>query len=128
MEDDERKRRDDIIGVLAGAVQLIHQMLLNLDGLRLTLHTGPDMQERIAEDFLLVHRDVLPTVEAPDEVLAMLRSILLDWITLDSLIGLHAAGALTPARSQAMEELAGRLASELSVSAELWPGLFGLEE
>ncbi len=128
MDNHERKRREYIAKVLADAAVLIRVMLLNLDGIGLALHEGTDVRDRIADDFMVVYANILPSIDAPPEVLALIRSLLLDWVNLDSLVNLVIAGDIHPARADAMEELAERVSMTITAARDIQPGLFGLEE
>jgi hypothetical protein len=127
VDENERKRLAYIATTLADAAALILVMLQNLDGIGLIFHTGPDARDRIADDFMLVYANILPTVDAPPEVLALIRSVLLDWVTLDSLATFISAGT-TKARAEAAEELADRVSVTITAARDHFPGLFGLEE
>lgn len=127
MDENEGKRLAYIVTTLADAAMLIHVMLLNLDGIGLALHSGPGARDRTADDFMLVYANILPAVDAPPEILALTRSVLLDWVTLDSLVPVVNAGTTT-ARAQAAEELANRVSVTIAAAREAFPGLFGLEE
>jgi hypothetical protein len=110
VDENERKRLAYIATTLADAARLIHVMLLNLDGISLAFHGGPAARDRIADDFMLVYANILPGIDAPLEVLAVTRSVLLDWVTLDSLVPALSAGTTT-ARAEAAEELANRVSA-----------------
>lgn len=127
MDENERKRLAYIVTTLADAAALIRVMMLNLDGIGLAFHSGPDARDRIADDFMLVYANILPAVDAPSEILALTRSVLLDWVTLDSLVPVVSAGTTT-ARAEAAEELANRVSMTITAARDHFPGLFGLEE
>lgn len=111
---DARKRLDQLARFLASAAVMIHVALIALDGIRLTGHIGDEaMPEKIAEDFQLVRSHVLDSVEAPEELLAIVRSLLLDWTVLNDLIAISKGVPLTERRLGTMEDFAERLGAEL---------------
>ena len=124
---DRQKRRHYIAGILATSVLLIRVILQNLDGIGLAHHTGPDTRDRIADDFMMVYANILPALDASPEVVALLRSTLLDWVTLDSLVKLETISEIHDSRSDAMEELAERIGMSITIARENWPELFEFE-
>lgn len=126
MDNHDRKRREQIARVLAEGAIIIMMILRTLDDIVLHPHQEDDARERIAEDLMLVHRDILPEVDAQPEILALARSTLLDWVTLNDLVTLGTATEYTPRLLHTMEELAERLAYSMAAAREL--GLFGREE
>jgi hypothetical protein len=85
------------------------------------------MTDRMADDFMVVYRDILPGLNAPPEVRALFRAILVDWVNLDTLAGFEVNHEITDARSDAMEELADRIGMSLEVARERWPHPFEFE-
>jgi hypothetical protein len=126
VDENARKQRDYIAIVLGDAAILILVVLANLDGIGLILHTQSDGRDRTADDYMMVIQNILPTVDADERILALIRSLLLDWVNLDSLLYQLDAGNLTGARADAAEELANRVSVTLTVAGEQFPGLFGL--
>jgi hypothetical protein len=119
------KRARQIARTLAVAVTMIRTILVNLDDIRLSLHAADDdMRERIAEDYLMVARDVLASVKAPVELLSIIRSALVDWIVLSDLVSLSRARGANPRQLETMEEMAERLATTMEVIRDLHPELF----
>lgn len=119
MDNRDQKRADQIGKVLAMAVLAIHAILADLDDIRLSLHFGEaDLRERVSGDYLLVARDILPTVEAPAELLSIVKTALMDWIVLSDLVSLSQEAGLTGRRLDTMEEVAERLTSLLAVLRE----------
>jgi hypothetical protein len=119
VDNHDRKRREDIARTLVDGAIIIMVILKTLDEIGLAPHAGDDARERIAEDFMLVHRDIIPSVEAPAEILALVRSILLDWVTLNDLVALGTATEITPRRLDTMEELAARLVATMGAARDL---------
>lgn len=126
MDENERKRLAYITTTLTDAAALILVMLRYLDGIGLASHSGPGARDKIADGFMLVYANILPGVDAPPEVLALTRSVMLDWVTLDSLVPILVAGTTT-ARAEAAEELANRVSMTIGAARDHFPGLFGLE-
>lgn len=124
----KQKHRFYIAAILVRAALALRLVLLNLDDIRLAAHQGDDTRDRIADDFMMVREDILPTVNAPEELLALIQSIILDWINLDSLAKLETLTELPQARYDAIEELAGRIAMTITVAHENWPDLFELDQ
>lgn len=125
MDNHDRKRAGDIARLLAEAYTLIRVILGNLDEILLPSRIGPDMREAIAVDLMMVYGDILPTVEAPGELLTIIRSALLDWVVLNDLVGVTPGQAATSRRLDVMEELADKLAVTVSVLRDIAPQLFG---
>jgi hypothetical protein len=119
VDNHDRKRHGQIARVLAEGAAIIMMILENLDEIVLPLREGTGAMERIAADYMMVHRDILPVVAAPPEILALVRSILLDWVILNDLVELGLTAEFTPRRTDTMEELAGRLAASLAEAGEL---------
>jgi hypothetical protein len=116
MDNHDHKRADQIGKMLATSALAIHAILADLDDIRLSFHFGEaDLRERISEDYLMVARDILPTVEAPSDLLSIVRTALMDWIVLSDLVSLSQAAGLTRRHLDTMEEVAERLAALLSM-------------
>jgi hypothetical protein len=121
----DQKRAQAIARTLAVTVLLIREILVNLDEIRLVMHPADgNVRERIAEDYLMVARDVLPTVEAPGEILSIVRSALVDWIVLSDLVSLSQLTGANSRQLDTMEEMADRLAATMEAIRELYPELF----
>lgn len=129
MDNHDRKRSEQVAHHLAEIAVIIHLMLRGLDRIVLHLHTeADDMRERIADDFLMVAESVLPTVEAPGELLAMIRSTLLDWVVANDLMSLMQAAGVTPRRLTTAEAVTERCAITLAALHDLAPDLFRQDE
>ena len=129
MDNHERKRRDQIARHLAELAIIIRMMLEGLDRIVLALHIeADDMRERIADDFLMVADNVLPTVDAPGELLAMARATLMDWVVANDLVSLMQATGVTPRRLATAEAVIERCAVTLAALHDLAPGLFRQED
>lgn len=121
------KRRHYVTAILVSTALLLRTMLANLDDIRLAHHTGDDARDRIAEDLMMVYAHILPTVDAPPEVLGAFQLFLMDWVNLDSLLDADSIIPLSPARAEAMELLAGKMATNMTMARDAWPGLFGMD-
>ncbi len=119
MDNHDRKRRDQVARMLADGAVIILLMLRTLDDIRLYPHTEAGARERVAEDLMMVRRSILPTVEAEPEALALVASILLDWVTLNDLVSLGKETGYTPRLFDTMDDLASRLAMGLVAAREL---------
>jgi hypothetical protein len=120
-----RKRREQIAEVLAAGYMYIRVMLMNLDGIGMAPHSGPDARDRIAEDLMMVRNDVLPTVDKPDELLSVIGGMLLDWVVTNDLVTLASlTGGGSPRQLDTMEDMASRFIAHQEVLEQLAPELF----
>jgi hypothetical protein len=126
VDNHDRKRAGQIARLLAEAYTMIRAILAGLDEIMLPSRSGSgDMREAIAVDLMMVYSDILPTVEAPGELLTIIRSALLDWVVLNDLVGVTPGVPATSRRLDTMEEVAEKLALTVSLIRDIAPDLLG---
>jgi hypothetical protein len=124
VDNHERKRSEQAGRFLAEALIMIMKILVNLDEIRLARRTGDGMREEISGDLMMVAQDILPSVEAPRELLSVVRAALIDWVIMSDLITLSQAAGVTPRRLDTIEEMAERLAAMMGTVEAMDPDLF----